>query len=164
MQASSMAERIAYGTPIDPTLDEARVFNVPRSGTALVARILLAANFITSGFAKLTDPAGAVGYMNGVGVPNAGTLVYIAGTAELLGGLSLLVGFLARLGAFGLVLMLIPIQLYFHAFWTMEGPDAKMQMVQFMKNLAIMGGLLMVVAQGPGRYSIDAKLRRPLLP
>ncbi len=164
MQASSMAERIAYGTPIDPTLDEARVFNVPRSGTALIARVLLSAIFLTSGIAKLTDPAGAMGYMNSVGIPHADTLVYVAGVAETLGGLSLLVGFLARLGALGLVLMLIPIQFYFHAFWTMEGPDAKMQMVQFMKNLAIMGGLLMVVSQGPGRYSIDARLRRPLLP
>jgi putative oxidoreductase len=161
---ASIAERIAYGTPIDPTLDEARVFSVPRSGTALVARIFLSAIFITSGFAKLTDPAATIGYMNSVGIPNADTLVYVAGAAELLGGLSLLFGFLARLGALGLFLFLIPTQLYFNAFWNMEGADAKMRMIQFFKDLAIMGGLLMVFAQGPGRYSIDAKLRRPLLP
>jgi putative oxidoreductase len=161
---ASIAERFAYGTPIDPVVDDTRVHSVPRSGTALVGRILLSAIFITSGFAKLSDPAGAVGYMNGVGIPNADILVYVAGSAELLGGLSLLVGFLARLGAFGLVLTLIPIQYYFHSFWNMEGAEAKTQMVQFMKNLAIMGGLLTVFAHGPGRYSLDARLRRPLVP
>jgi len=161
---ASIAERFAYGTPLDPAHDDARVFNVPRSGTALAGRILLAAIFLTSGYAKLADPASAVGYMNMAGVPSADTLVYVAGTAELLGGLSILVGFLARLGALGLFLMLIPIQYYFHSFWTMEGAEAQTQMVQFMKNLTIMGGLLMLVASGPGRYSIDGRLRRPLMP
>jgi putative oxidoreductase len=161
---ASIAERFAFGTPIDPAVDDVAIHSVPRSGTALFGRILLAAIFITSGFAKLSDPAGAVGYMNAVGIPNADVLVYVAGAAELLGGLSLLVGFLARLGALGLVLVMVPIQFYFHSFWNMEGAEAKTQMVQFMKNLAIMGGLLMVGSQGPGRYSIDAKLRRPLLP
>jgi putative oxidoreductase len=161
---ASIAERFAYGTPLDSTLGDERIHAVPRSGTALVGRLLLAAIFITSGFAKLSDPAGAVGYMNAVGIPNAGTLVYVAGAAELLGGLSLAIGFLARLGALGLVLTVIPIQFYFHSFWNMEGAEAKTQMVQFMKNLAIMGGLLMVVAKGPGRYSLDSRLRRPQLP
>jgi putative oxidoreductase len=163
MQAS-IAERFAYGTPLDLAAGDARVFNVPRSGTALIGRILLSAIFITSGIAKLTDPAGALGYMNTVGIPHAGTLVYVAGAAELLGGLALVFGFLARLGALGLLLVMIPIQFYFHAFWNMTGPDAKMQMVNFMKNLAIMGGLVMVIANGPGRYSIDARIRRPLTP
>jgi putative oxidoreductase len=161
---ASIAERFAYGTPIDPAVDDARVHSVPRSGTALVGRILLSAIFITSGFAKLSDPAGAIGYMNAAGIPNPDILVYVAGSAELLGGLSLLVGFLARLGALGLVLMLIPVQFYFHAFWNMEGAEAQAQMPHFMKNLAIMGGLLTVFAHGPGRYSLDARLRRPLVP
>jgi putative oxidoreductase len=161
---ASIAERFAYGTPVDPMVDDARVHSVPRSGTALVGRVLLSAIFITSGFAKLSDPASAVGYMNSAGIPNADTLVYVAGGAELLGGLALLVGFLARLGALGLVLTMIPIQFYFHSFWNMEGAEAKTQMVQFMKNLAIMGGLLTVFAHGPGRYSIDARIRRPLVP
>jgi putative oxidoreductase len=161
---ASIAERFAYGTPIDPVVDDANINSVPRSGTALFGRILLAAIFITSGFAKLSDPAGAIGYMNAAGIPHADVLVYVAGTAELLGGLSLLVGFLARLGALGLFLVLVPIQFYFHSFWNMEGAEAKTQMVQFMKNLAIMGGLLTVFAHGPGRYSLDARLRRPLVP
>jgi putative oxidoreductase len=129
-----------------------------------VGRILMSAIFIVSGIAKLTDPAGASGYMNMVGVPNADTLVYVAGVAELAGGLSLLFGFLTRLGAMGLVLLLVIINLYFHNFWALPEAEAKTQMVQFMKNLSIMGGLFMVIAMGPGRYSIDARLRRPKAP
>jgi putative oxidoreductase len=149
---------------MDPVADDTPIHLVPRAGTALVARILISAIFLVSGFAKLTDPAGAVGYMNMAGVPYADTLVYVAGLAEILGGLSLLVGFMTRIGALGLFLFLIPTTLYFHAFWNMTGADAKMQMVNFMKNLAIMGGLLAIYAWGPGRYSIDGRIRRPMYP
>ena len=161
---ASIAERIAYGTPLDPATEDTRIHSIPRSTTALVGRILLAVIFITGGVAKLTDPAGSVGYMQSVGIPSAGVLVYIAGVAELLGGLSLVFGFLTRLGALGLVAYLVPVTLYFHRFWELEGMEAQMQQVMFTKNLAIMGGLLALFAFGPGRHSIDDKMRRPLDP
>jgi len=160
MQAS-IAERIAYGQPLDPVVEDDVVHAAPRSTTALIGRILLASIFLLSGFAKFTDPTGAVGYMNQVGIPYAGTLVYIAGAAEILGGAALLLGFLTRVGALGLIVYLVITTLYFHNFWALPEPQAKMQMVQFMKNLCIMGGLAMVVAFGPGKFSIDWKLRRP---
>jgi putative oxidoreductase len=158
---ASIAERFAWGRPYDPVADDTLAPVVPRSGTALIGRILIAAIFITSGIAKLTDPAGAAGYMNGVGIGNADTLVYVAGVAELAGGLSLLFGFLTRIGAMGLIVFLAITTLFFHNFWAMTGAEAKTQMVQFMKNLAIMGGLFTIVAMGPGRYSVDARLRKP---
>ena len=157
----SIAERFAYGTPLDP-VDDLEVHNRPRSVTAFAGRILLAAIFIVSGFAKLSDPASAIGYMNSAGIPHADILVYVAGGAELLGGIALAFGFLTRVAAVGLILVLALINGSMHAFWALDGAEAKMQMVQFMKNLAIMGGLLAVVAHGPGRASIDARLRRPL--
>jgi putative oxidoreductase len=155
---------MAFGTPMDPVADDTPIHLVPRAGTALVARILMSAIFLLSGFAKLTDAAGTQAYMNSVGVPYADILVWVAGAAEVLGGLALLLGFMTRIGALGLFLFLIPTTLYFHAFWNMEGAEAKMQMVNFMKNLAIMGGLLAINAWGPGRYSIDGKIRRPIQP
>jgi putative oxidoreductase len=156
----SIAERFTWGRPYDPVAGDTVVPTVPRSTTALVGRILMSAIFIVSGFAKLTDPAGASGYMSGVGIGNADTLVYVAGAAELAGGLAVLFGFLSRIAAIGLIVLLAIIQFYFHNFWALPEPDAKMQMVQFMKNLSIMGGLFMIVAMGPGRYSIDERLRR----
>jgi putative oxidoreductase len=158
----SIAERFAYGTPLDPLVEDLEVHNAPRTLTALAGRIMLSAIFIISGFAKLTDPSAAVGYMNSAGVPSADVLVYIAGSAELLGGLALAFGFLARVAAVGLVALVILINYFMHGFWALDGAQREMQMAQFVKNLAIMGGLLMVVAHGPGRASIDARLRRPL--
>ncbi|CAN5905243.1 DoxX family protein [soil metagenome] len=167
MVPTGIAERIAYGRPLDlddERADDAPIHLVPRSGTALVGRILIAAIFIVSGIAKLTDTAGAAGYMTAVGIPNADVLAVIAGIADVAGGIAILSGFLTRLAALGLIAVLIPTTLLFHAFWTLDGAEAKAQMVNFMKNLAILGGLAMVFANGPGRYSIDAKLRRPMQP
>ncbi len=167
MPSTGFAERIAYGTPLgieDEREDVAPIHLVPRAGTALVGRILLAAIFLVSGIAKLTDTAGTAGYMTAIGIPNAELLAVFAGIAEITGALAIASGFLTRLGALGLLAFLIPTTFLFHAFWSFEGAEAKLQMVNFMKNLAIMGGLALLFAHGPGRYSIDAKLRRPLQP
>src|SRR5882672_5348487 len=163
MSTTGIAERIAYGRPLSARAertDREPVHLVPRATAALVARILLAAIFLLSGIAKLTDSAGAAGYMTKVGIPYADTLVIIAGICEVLGGLAVATGLLGRLAALGLFLYLIPTTLLFHGFWQFQGAEQKTQMVNFMKNLAIMGGLLLLYAQGPSRYSIDAKLRR----
>jgi len=157
----TVEERIAFGRPIDPTEDFA-THVVPRPTWMLVGRILISAIFLTSGIAKLVDTSGTVGYMESQGIPSAYALAIIAGLAEVLGGLAILFGFLTRLGAFGLFVFMIPTTLIFHDFWTMEGAEAKTQMVNFMKNLAVMGGLAVLVAQGAGRYSVDARLRRPI--
>jgi putative oxidoreductase len=159
----SLAERIAYGTPVDP-VEDTYVHVVERSTTALIGRILISGIFIVSGIAKLVDTSGAAGYMTAVGIPYAPTLAVIAGLAELAGGVAILLGFLSRLGAIGLFLYLIPTTLIFHSFWRFDDPEAKTQMVNFMKNLCIMGGLAMLYAFGPGRFSIDAAMRRPKQP
>src|SRR5512139_1656007 len=116
---ASIAERIAFGRPYDPVAADTLVPVVPRSGTALVGRILISVIFIVSGIAKLTDPAGAIGYMTAVGVPNPDTLVYGAGLAEVSGGLALVFGFLTRIAAIGLVVLVVIINLYFHNFWAL---------------------------------------------
>ena len=71
------------------------------------------------------------------------------------GGLSVLTGFKARWGALALVLFLVPVTAIFHNFWTLQGMEQQMQMIHFMKNLAIMGGLLSIVARGAGLASVD---------
>lgn len=156
----SIAERFTYGRSYDPVAGDTVTPVVPRSTIALIGRILLSAIFIISGVAKFADPAGSAGYMSAAGIPAASTLVYVAAIAEIAGGLSLLFGFLTRLGALGLIVLLVLISFTFHAFWTMPPAEAQQQQVQFLKNVAIMGGLFMIVAMGPGRYSIDAGLRR----
>ena len=88
-------------------------------------------------------------------------LLPAAAVLELAGGLSLLLGFRARLGALALVLFLVPTTLIFHNFWAYQGPEAQNQMIHFMKNLALMGGLLVVVGLGAGPCSFDASSGRP---
>jgi putative oxidoreductase len=126
---------------------------------ALVGRCLLAAIFLVSGAAKLTDLPGTVAHMTQAGIPYASTLAIVAGAAEILGGIAIAVGFLTRAAALGLILFMIPATLVFHAFWNFAGEQRLPQMVNFMKNLAIIGGLAVLMAQGPGRISVDHRIR-----
>jgi putative oxidoreductase len=126
----------------------------------LVGRVLIAAIFFVSGLAKLTDPGGTVEHMMARGIPYAETLALVAGIAEVAGALAIAFGFLTRLAALGLILFLIPTTFIFHAFWAVPAGERVMQMSQFLKNVAIAGGLWFLVANGAGRLSLDAKLRR----
>ena len=163
MEQSTMAERVLFGRPIDATEDPS-IHLAPRPATALLGRIAIAAIFLVSGGAKLVDVAGTTAHMAAVGIPFPETLAMIAGVAEILGALSLAFGAMTRLGALGLVLFMIPTTLLFHNFWAYEGDEQRLQMIQFLKNLCITGGLLLLISYGPGRYSIDSLLRRPLDP
>lgn len=120
---------------------------------ALVGRILIAAIFILSGATKLGHAAGMAGYMTAHHIPGsmAEFLVYIAGIIELAGGLMLVFGFRARIAAIVLFLYLIPVTILFHIM-----PGGMINQINTMKNLAIMGGLLMVASMGPGAFSMDA--------
>src|ERR1043166_5004623 len=127
---------------------------------ALIGRLLIAAIFLMSGIAKLTDTAGTVAHMTKAGIPYADTLAMVAGVGEIVGAAAIILGLLTRVGAFGLFLYMIPTTLIFHAFWNAEGQERMTQMVNFMKNLAIMGGLATLVAFGASRVSIDHLIRR----
>jgi putative oxidoreductase len=150
-------DRFAFGRPIVPSLILLRA--APRPATALAGRVLIAAIFVVSGLAKLLDREGSMGYMAQQGIPWVAGLVIIAGVAEVAGGLSLISGFLTRVGALGLLVFMVITTLVFHDFWNLSGAAAKTEMVNFFKNLGIMGGLMLLIADGPGRYSLDARMR-----
>lgn len=163
MASTGIVERIVFGRPQNLEVESEEPLRlVARPRAVLIGRILIAAIFLVSGFAKLTDLAGTAGYMTAVGIPNASVLAAIAGIAEIAGGIAIALGIFGRLGALGLIALLIPTTVIFHGFWRFEGAEAKAQMVNFMKNLAIIGGLVLLYAQGPGALSVDAKLRRPV--
>ena len=128
-----------------------------QNGISLVGRILLGLIFLMSGFGKITDFEGTSGYMAAYNMPAIPILLTGAIVFLLAGSLSLILGFKARLGASLLIIFLIPASLIFHAFWTLEDMEQRMQMINFMKNLSIMGGLLTIIAHGPGGISLDAK-------
>jgi len=120
----------------------------------LIARILLCLIFLKSGIGKIMDPAGTQQYMSAYGMPLTGLFLLGAIVLEILGSISVLLGYKARWGAIALVIFLVPTTLIFHTKFT-----DPMQMVMFMKNLAILGGLLMVAYFGPGPMSFDAKTK-----
>jgi Predicted membrane protein len=121
----------------------------------LVGRILLALIFIGSGFGKITGFEDTAAYMASKGMPMVEVLLIPAILIELGGGLLLAVGYKTRWAALAIFLFLIPTTLIFHAFWAVDPDQVRMQMIQFQKNLAIMGGMLYVVFNGPGRISLD---------
>jgi len=128
--------------------------------TTLLGRVFLALIFFVSAAGKLADYGGTVGHMTSQGVPMAKFLLAGAVFFEIAGGLMVLLGRWARFGALLLVLFLIPTTLVYHDFWGYTGVERTAQMLQFMKNLAILGGLLMVCAYGSGPLGFDGRRRR----
>lgn len=116
----------------------------------LAGRILIAAIFVISGWGKLMDPGGTAGYMANAGLPMAGVLVWVAIVVELLGGLMLVVGFQTRLAALALIVFTVVATVFFHPWWADPG-----QKIAFLKNLAMLGGLLYVAAHGAGGMAVD---------
>ena len=102
-----------------------------------------------------------IAYAAAAGVPLAHVAVPLAGILALVGGLSIALGFHARLGGFALLLFLVPVTLFMHKFWGIADPAlAKMQQINFMKNVALMGGALLFAYGGAGAYSLDARAHR----
>jgi len=129
--------------------------NTHRDFVVLVARILLSAMFVYSGFGKIMGFERTVGYIASQGLPLPQLLAIGAILCELGAGVLLLVGFKARWAALAIFLFLIPTTLIFHNFWTAPANQVMSQQINFMKNVTIMGGMLLVWAFGPGRISLD---------
>ncbi len=123
----------------------------------LVGRVALAAMFVWSGAGKLVDPAGITAMLSGRGLPVPVVLAYAAGLAELLAGLMVVVGFKTRLAALALIAFTIAATALGHPFWTMEGAARRANLIHAWKNLSVVGGLLMLMAAGPGRFSVDRR-------
>ena len=121
----------------------------------LMGRVFITSIFLLSGFGKIADWSGTAGYMASKGMPMVPLFLIGAIVFELGGGLSVLLGFKTRTGALVLSIFLIPATLIFHNFWTLDGMEQQMQMAMFMKNFSILGGLLLLMAFGPGPISID---------
>lgn len=128
-----------------------------KSFLVLAGRIFLSLIFIMSGFSKIPNWDGTMGYMAAKGMPATAIFLLLAVIFEIGGGLSLLLGFKTRIGASMLIIFLIPVTLIFHNFWTLTGMEQQVQMIMFMKNLSIMGGLLIAAGSGPGQISLDAR-------
>ena len=113
-----------------------------------LGRMMLALIFILAGVGKIMDPAGTMGYMQSVGLP--GALLWPTIALEVLGGLAVAVGFKTRYAAIALAIFTIATAVIFHRNFADQ-----MQMIMFLKNIAIAGGLLLLAVGGRTAYSMD---------
>ena len=126
-----------------------------KDAAALAGRVLLAVIFVWAGFGKAIGYQDTAGFMSSVGMPMVGVLLPLTILVELGGGIALIVGWKARWVALILAVFTLLASLIFHKFWTMTGEGVMTNTLFFYKNIAIMGGMLMVFAFGPGRFSVD---------
>ena len=130
---------------------------------SIVARVMLATIFLMSALGKkIPDFAGTVEYMKAHQVPAPSVLLVGAIAFLLVGSVTVVLGYKARLGAGLLFVFLVLATYYFHNFWSYppDSQDFQMQMIQFMKNLGLMGAMLMIMVNGPGAGSLDARKRQ----
>ena len=121
---------------------------------APIGRALFALIFITSIFGHFSGAE--IAQASAHGVPLATILVPLSGILALVGGVSVLLGYRARFGAFLLIVFLVPVTLVMHAFWGIPDPQAAMmQKINFMKNVGLIGGALVIMYNGSGPYSLD---------
>jgi putative oxidoreductase len=121
---------------------------------ALAGRILLAVIFIISGFGKITGFDGTVGYI-GTKLPMPQLIAILTIVVELGGGILLAIGYKARWAALALAVFTLVAAAIFHDFWAADAAQKMGQQVNFLKNLSMAGGLLMVFAFGPGGTSVE---------
>jgi putative oxidoreductase len=120
----------------------------------LIGRILLVLIFLQSGIGKIAHFQGTAEYMAKFGMPYTNFFLIGAIFIELFGSVTVITGYYARLGAFLLVIFLIPTTLIFHT--NFSDPN---QQIHFMKNVSMFGGLLVLLMVGAGRFSLDYLLR-----
>ena len=126
---------------------------------SLFGRLMIATIFLMSAIGnKIPNFKSVATYMASEGVPFpelmlAGAIVFL-----IAGSLSVIAGFKIHMGAALLLIFLVLATYFFHDFWTFEGQEQQMQMIQFMKNLSLMGTMVFLMANGAGELSLDAKL------
>jgi putative oxidoreductase len=128
-----------------------------QDSAALAARILLALIFVVSGYGKITGFEGTAGYMAAKGMPMPQVLLVGAIAVEFIGGLMLVFGWKARWAALAIFAFIIPTTIIFHNPIGVPADQVQAQVINVMKNLSIMGGMLMLAAFGPGAYSLDKR-------
>ncbi|OGP65174.1 MAG: hypothetical protein A2169_09290 [Deltaproteobacteria bacterium RBG_13_47_9] len=121
---------------------------------SLIGRILLVLIFLNSGIGKIGNLEGTAQYMAQFGMPYTNFFLIGAIFLELAGSITILLGYFTRFGALLLILFLIPATLIFHT----HSSD-QIQFIMFMKNVSMLGGCMILLGTGPGRFSFDYLFR-----
>ena len=131
--------------------------NATNKPLVLVARILMAAIFISAGFSKLLGFDGVTAYIASKSLPMPMVIAGFTVALEIIGGLAIIIGYKARIAGLLLGLFSILAAFIFHNFWAFPPEQVYLQNIMFMKNLSMAGGLFLLTVFGAGGYSIDAR-------
>ena len=123
----------------------------------LLARLLMAALFLPAGIGKITGFEGTVGYIASVGLPLPAAGAALAAGVEILGSVALLAGLGTRIAAIVLAAFTLVASFFFHAYWAVPADQAFVTQLLFFKNIAVVGGLLAIAANGAGEWSVDSR-------
>ena len=133
--------------------------SISQGAVVVLGRFFFALIFLIAAPNHFTRPT--IAFSASQGVPMASIAVPLSGVLAIAGGLSILLGYRAKLGAWLIVLFLIPVTLMLHKFWTVQDPMmAQIQMILFMKNVSMLGGALLISQFGAGPFSLDARRSR----
>src|SRR5919197_2083181 len=135
----------------------ATLVSTPNQLLPLIARVLMGAIFLVSGIRKFMAYAATVGYLTKLGFPAPEFFAVLAIIIEIGGSILLIIGWQTRWVAWLLALFVLIASLAAHRFWQFDAAQYANQMNHFMKNLAIIGGLLFVATFGPGSASVDKR-------
>lgn len=119
--------------------------------TITIGRILLGLYFLIPGLMKVAGSAGTIAYMQGHGIPFASSLMWFAAAVNIVGGLFLISGRHVKLVAYGFVVYILLVNFLLHDFWNMEGENVSHETQNFIKNLAILAGLLVLAGSSFAR-------------
>jgi putative oxidoreductase len=126
----------------------------------LLGRILFSLIFLNTLIGHFSSST--VEYAAGAGVPLPSVLVPLSGIIAFLGGVSILLGYKAKIGAWLIVIFLIPVSVMMHNFWAIQdAAAAQTEMTNFMKNLSMLGGALFIAYFGSGPLSLDSRVEAP---
>lgn len=124
---------------------------------SLAGRLLIAALFLPAGIGKIMGFAGTVGYIASVGLPLPAVGAALAIAVEVIGSLALIIGFATRPAALIMAVFTLVASFFFHAYWAVPADQQFVTQLLFFKNIAVVGGLLTLVAWGAGAWSLDAR-------
>ena len=133
------------------------MFTTLQNPLALVGRLLLALLFLPAGISKIAGFAGTAAYIGSKDLPLPELGAMIAIIVEVGGGLALIAGLKTRVAALALAVFTLVATFVFHNFWGVPADQAMMQQLMFYKNIAVVGGLLVLAAHGAGAWSLDAR-------
>jgi len=137
----------------------AEVRRITQGAVVVLGRFFFALIFLMAGANHFSKQS--IGYAVSAGVRLASIAVPLSGVLAIAGGLSILLGYRAKLGGWLIVLFLVPVTLMMHKFWLVQDPMmAQIQMILFMKNVSMLGAALLISQFGAGPFSLDGRHSR----